>query len=187
MQTAHQDRSAYGELSIMNLNKFSAIILFLLLGCQEKPNTIVEEDPFLKLRPKFTEEQILNRMRPDFYEALSGNGKAAMNISFELSKWISPAKRKIHPFEKWQRIGAENGYANAQHAYAQTLWYKRDHGDKEFYSTRAKYWAKRAADQGFLPGKEALERMEADEREEQQTNSVKSDSLQTINSNRKAN
>jgi hypothetical protein len=157
------------NIKISNLIIFIALIL---LGCNVSPE-VAEKCPDA-LYSKITEQEILAKMQPEFYDALSGSGKAAMKISQELAKWILPVKGKIHPFEKWQRMGAENGYANAQHAYAQTLWSKRGHGKKEFYSIRAKYWAKRAADQGILQGKELLESFEAEEREEKKTNSPSS-------------
>jgi spore germination protein GerM len=170
-ETVRHAHFLLGGLSIMKLSNFLTISIVLLLNTNV--TALARENSAANMFPLFTEEDILNEMRPQFYEALSGSGSAAMKISQALAEKILPQKNKTHPFEKWQQIAAENGYKNAQHAYAQTLWSKRNTGDKIYYSLRAKYWAKKAADQGFLPGKSLLESFEAEEREEKKSNSLK--------------
>jgi hypothetical protein len=108
-----------------------------------------------------TEAEVLSHMKPALKAAMEGSGEAAMNISYALAREMGPVKSTIHPAEEWERIGAENGYANAQHAYAQTLWSRRKQG--EIYSMRARYWAKRAAAQNFLPAKELLDMFDTEE------------------------
>ena len=109
-----------------------------------------------------TEKDILVKMKEQYVKALSGSGSAAMEISQALAEKILPQKNGIQPFEEWQRIAAENGYKNAQHAYAQTLWSKRK--ASKYYSIRARYWAERAAIQGFAPATELLKIFDNEER-----------------------
>lgn len=109
-----------------------------------------------------TEKEILINMKEQYVKALSGSGSAAMEISQALAEKILPQKNGIQPFEEWQRIAAENGYKNAQHAYAQTLWSKRK--ASQYYSLRARYWAQRAAVQGFEPAIELLKIFDNEER-----------------------
>jgi TPR repeat protein len=83
--------------------------------------------------------------------AMSGSGDAALTIAQFASR--ETANQQTH--EKWLLIAAENGNPTAQHAYAQILW-ASSRGDK-INRIRARYWAKRAADQGFESGKKLLD------------------------------
>jgi hypothetical protein len=144
----------------MKANNIIIFVALFFVGCHASPE-IAEDDPNA-MYPNVTEKEIIAKMQPEFYEALSGSGPAAMKISMALAKNILPTKGKVHPFEKWQRMAAENGYRSAQDAYAQTLWSKRNSGNYEYYSIRARYWAERAAAQGLEPSKELLKIFDAE-------------------------
>lgn len=76
-------------------------------------------------------------------EALDGSGESALR----LSRFYSNVTTNLDEALKWAIIGAENGNANCAFT-AYSLLQARESADDR---RRAKFWLKRAADQGYQP------------------------------------
>jgi TPR repeat protein len=76
-------------------------------------------------------------------EALDGSGDSALR----LSRFYSNVTTNLDEALKWAVVGAENGNANCAFT-AYSLLQARESADDR---RRAKFWLKRAADQGYRP------------------------------------
>ena len=76
-------------------------------------------------------------------EALDGSGDSALR----LSRFYSNVTTNLDEALKWAIVGAENGNANCAFT-AYSLLQARESADDR---RRAKFWLKRAADQGYKP------------------------------------
>ena len=85
-------------------------------------------------------------------EALGGSGEAALRLYKYYRKIALDPKSAIY----WAQVAAENGDPIGQYTFGLELLELKD----EQSETRARYWMRRAADQGNSRARDVLDRLE---------------------------